>query len=76
MDKLYYTIDKEVKIEDDYSEVTGNKIIYVYSIIDNRPKCILDINASLSDNSEELIKEELSDDYEHIKYGRGELIEL
>ena len=60
--KLYYTIDKETNdVGGVFQEVTGNKEVTVYEIIDNVPTQCFTLDLELSQNSEEEIKEYLDD---------------
>jgi|JFJP01.1.fsa_nt_gi hypothetical protein len=51
MVKFYYTVEKEVEDEN----LTGNKTITVYSIVDNEPVKLTDIESVIEDNSKEKI---------------------
>jgi len=74
MKKLYYTINKELKDICGVLEVTGNKTITTYSIVNNQPKIQFIIETQNEYNSENEINEYLDNN------GMGdtefELIEL
>ena len=62
MKKLYYTINKETNdVGGGFQEVTGNKEVSVYEIIDNVPTLFFTLDLELSQNSEEEIQEYLDD---------------
>jgi hypothetical protein len=62
MKKLYYTVNKETtNVGGDFEEVTGNKEVSVYEIIDNVPTPFFTLDLELSQNSEEEIQEYLDD---------------
>lgn len=57
MKKLYYTIEKEV----DDDNLTGNKTISVYEIVNNEPKRFFTIDCENEENSKDKINEYLDD---------------
>lgn len=57
MKKLYYTIEKEV----DDDNLTGNKTITVYEIVNNEPKRFFTIDCENEENSKDKINEYLDD---------------
>lgn len=60
--KLYYVVEKELTDNGDGTEsTTGNKNITVYEIVNNEPKIFTTIDASIEDNSKDLIQEYLDD---------------
>ena len=62
MKKLYYTVAKETNdIGGGFQEVTGNKEVSVYEIVDNVPTLFFTLDLELSQNSEEEIQEYLND---------------
>ena len=58
--KLYYVVDKEIS-SDLEDELTGNKTISVYEIIDNVPKNLCTVECQNSDSSVEEIQSYLDD---------------
>lgn len=77
MNKLYYSITHELQRYDDNlpMETTGNKEVYVYTVVDEDIELLFKLDLLTEDNSEESIKEyiedELNKDTDNI-----ELIEL
>ena len=60
--KLYYTINKETNdVGGGFQEVTGNKAVNVYEMINNVPTQFFILDLELSQNSEEEIQEYLDD---------------
>ena len=59
--KIYYTVEKELHGIDGFEETTGNKKIWVYDIVDNKPIQIIEIDASNETNSEDFIYKILND---------------
>ena len=56
---LYFTVEKELQSIDGFEETTGNKTITVYDIVNNEPKEVMTIEAENSDNSVEMIENDL-----------------
>jgi hypothetical protein len=58
---LWYVVDKEVRDFDGIEECTGNRTIWVYDMVDNKPVEFTTIECTNGDNSEEMIQEYLDD---------------
>ena len=74
MQKLYYTVEKELQQVDDFEETTGFKTVTVYDIENNIPTKFFELEVSNDENTKEAINEYLSDNgYEDETF---ELIQL
>jgi hypothetical protein len=57
MNKIYYTVEKELQdVGDGIEETTGNKTVYLYHIVDGELVNLTDIELSNEDDTEEEIK--------------------
>ncbi len=61
MKHLYYVVEKETKDFDGVEECTGNRIITVYEMVDNKPNEFATVECTNEDNSEEVIEDYLID---------------
>lgn len=62
--KLYYTIEKEVYNCGDDEDLTGNKVIIVYDIVNNEPKKVTDLFCGNEENSKDIINKYLEHCYD------------
>ena len=62
MRKLYYVVEKELQgVGDGIEETTGNKLVYVYMVIDNDLVKFFELDIQNKDNTESAIREYLDD---------------
>ena len=61
MKHLYYVVEKETIDLDGIEECTGDRTLWVYDMIDNKPCEFTTIECTNEDNSEEMIQEYLID---------------
>lgn len=73
MKKYYYTVYLNTNQYDDVIECDGSKRIYLYSIENNIPKQIADIECDYSDISEEIIHDWLWENNIDSKLGESKL---
>lgn len=59
--QVYYTVDKELQNIDGFEETTGNKTVTTYTVENGKVKKFFDLDLLNEDNSEEYIKDWLSD---------------
>lgn len=58
---IYYTVEKETEIGNEEEYITGNKIVTVYEIVNNKPQKLFDIECGNEENSKKVIQEYLDD---------------
>ena len=65
---LYFTVNKHTEYVGDVEEATGWKTIYIYSITDNIPKLMDEIDVSNERVSVDAIKHWLEGNEDHTEY--------
>ena len=58
---IYYTVEKETEIGNEEEYITGNKIVTVYEIVDNKPQQLFTVECGNEENSKEVIQNYLND---------------
>jgi hypothetical protein len=57
--KIYYTISDETEEDDNFTYLTGERNVYAYYVNNDEIVSLFDLNISITDNTEQKIKEEL-----------------